>query len=249
MKESACEYHEHNSYINNDNELIISNSKLSIKNSEKFDDLCRKLTLTDVDQALFTLKINSNSSRKRKISSDNETSTILLEEEYDCCRLLRSNPSFGSFLPLARRGRSLFSARPHHLLCSNCTKIKHQQELHILQNEKQKFPANHAFQITINLDLSSEEQIALNNHQYQSSQTLVWNINTSDRNTIDLSYDTGSLNDNEKRILLDETIKKLQMILNNRSTTLTENIHDNPDFTNRILKTTINILSSSQNSI
>ncbi|CAF5170456.1 unnamed protein product, partial [Rotaria sp. Silwood1] len=73
MKESACEYNEHNSYINYDNELIISNS-------EKFDDLCRKLTLTDVDQALFTLKINSNSSQKRKISSDNSTSTILLEQ-------------------------------------------------------------------------------------------------------------------------------------------------------------------------
>ncbi|CAF4739395.1 unnamed protein product, partial [Rotaria sp. Silwood1] len=169
---------------------------------------------------------------------------------YDCCRLLRSNTSSRSFLPLARRGRSLFSARPHHLLCTNCTKIKHQQQLDILQNQQQKISSNHTFQITINLDLSSQEQIALNNQQYQSSQTLVWNINTSDRNTIDLTYDTGSLNDHEKKILLDETIQKLQMILNNQSTTtLTENNHDNPEFTNRILKTTINILSSSQNSI
>ncbi|CAF0975716.1 unnamed protein product [Rotaria sordida] len=246
MKESACECNEDNSYINYDDELIISKSELSIKNSEKFDDLCRKLTSTDVDQALFTLKINPNASPQQTISSDNEISTMLYEQEYDCCRLLRSNTSSRSFLPLARRGRSFFSTRSHRLLCSNCTKIKHQQELDILQNSQEKFHSNHTYQITINLDLSSDEQLALNNHQYQSSQTLVWNINTSNRNLIDISYDTGSLSDNEKKILLDETIKKLQMILNNRSTTLMEN---NPELTYRILQTTINILSSSQNSI
>jgi len=80
---------------------------------------------------------------------------------------------------------------------------------------------------------------------------LVWKINTSDGNTIDLSYDTNSLNENEKKILLEETIKKLQIVLNNRppSSTTVNHDQDNIEFTYRTLQTTINILSSSQNSI
>jgi len=86
--------------------------------------------------------------------------------------------------------------------------------------------------------------MALNNHQYQSTQMLVWKINKSNENTIDLSYDTNSLNENEKKILLEETIKKLQIIVNNRPTTT-----DHDQFTYHTIQTTINILSSSLNSL
>jgi hypothetical protein len=78
---------------------------------------------------------------------------------------------------------------------------------------------------------------------------LVWKINTLDGHTIDLSYDTNSLNENEKKILLEETIKKLQIVLNNRPTTTVNHDQDNIEFTYRTLQTTINILSSSQNSV
>ena len=74
---------------------------------------------------------------------------------------------------------------------------------------------------------------------------LIWKLDRRNENTIDLSYDTGSLSENEKKNLLDETIKKLQVILNNHSTIITDNI----DFTYRTLQTTINILSSSHNSV
>jgi len=77
---------------------------------------------------------------------------------------------------------------------------------------------------------------------------LVWKINTLDGHTIDLSYDKNSLNENEKKILLEETIKKLQIVLNNRPTTVNSD-QDNIEFTYRTLQTTINILSSSQNSV
>jgi hypothetical protein len=144
-------------------------------------------------------------------------------------------------LPLARRSRPHFSTRCHRFLCSNCTEIKRQQKLDMLQN--------HIYQTTINLNVSSDEQIALNNQQYQSSQMLVWKINSTNENTLNLSYDTGSLSENEKKNLLDETIKKLQVILNNRSTIITDHNQDNIEFTYRTLQTTINILSSSHNSI
>jgi hypothetical protein len=120
--------------------------------------------------------------------------------------------------------------------------------MHILKNE-QTMNSNHIFHITINLGISTDEHIALNNHQYKSSQMLVWKINSSDGNTIDLSYDTDSLTENEKKILLEETIKKLQVVLNHRSTTVPDTNQDNNEFTYRTLQTTINILSSSHNSI
>jgi hypothetical protein len=173
---------------------------------------------------------------------------ILFSIECDCCRLRRSDISSRLLLPLARRGRPHFSTRSHRLLCSNCTEIKRQQQMHILKNE-QPINSNHIFHITINLGISTDEPIALNNHQYKSSQMLVWKINSSDGNTIDLSYDTDSLTENEKKILLEETIKKLQVVLNHRSTTVPDTNQDNNEFTYRTLQTTINILSSSHNSI
>ena len=164
--------------------------------------------------------------------------------ECNCCRLLRTNPSSRLLLPLARRGRPHLSSRSSHLLCLKCQKIKHQQEIDILKTEE-NFQRKNLYQTIINFDLSTEEQLALNNHQYQSAQMLVWKINNC--NTIDFSYDINSLNDNEKKILLDDTIKKLQIILNNRSITTTTTT-DHMDFTYRTLQTTINILSSSLSS-
>ncbi len=141
-------------------------------------------------------------------------------------------------LPLARRGRPHIPTRSHRLLCPNCTEIKRQQQIDILQTQE-KYQSNHLYETIINFDISPEEQIALNNHQYQPSQMLVWKINTSD-----VSYDRNSLTENEKKILLEETIKKLQIILNNQPT-IRDHDQDNFEFTYRTLQTTINILSSS----
>lgn len=199
-------------------------------------DLCRELTSFDVDRALYPLKINERSTKQGKNIFQRKKSMICFSIECDCCRFLRAHSS----LPLARRGRPHISSRSHRLLCSNCTKIKRQQQIDILKTQE-KYPSNSIYQTLINFNISSEEQLALNNHQYQSSQMLVWKI---DGNTIDVSYDTDSLTENDKKILLDETIKKLQIILNNHPT-----IHDqdNFEFTYRTLQTAINILSSSHN--
>ena len=163
----------------------------------------------------------------------------------DCCRL-RSNLSARSFLPLARRGRPHFPSRSQRSLCANCTEIKRQQQLDIVQNHP-KHHSNQVFQITINLSLSPDEQNALSNDDYQAGQMLAWKINTSDGNTIDLSYDTNSLNESEKKTLIEETIRKLQVILNSRSSTIADTNTDHIDFTYRTLQRTLNILSSSSN--
>ncbi|UJR22943.1 hypothetical protein I4U23_025970 [Adineta vaga] len=215
-----------------------STMELNNENDDKFDDLYRELTFTDVNQALYTLKINQTSCENH---SNIELLTILHKQERDCCCLLRSNPSSGSFLPLARRGRPHFSSRSHRSLCTKCTEIKHQQQLDIVKNSQ----TNQIFQITINLSLSSDEQNALNDNQYHSNHMLVWKINTSDGNMTDLSCDTDSLNETEKKFLIEETIRKLQTILNSRSTTIADTNANHIDFTYRTLQTTLNILSSS----
>jgi len=61
-------------------ELSILDMELTIESSEEFDILCRELTSTDVDQALYTLKVNQKPSRKSTISSDNESLTVLHKE-------------------------------------------------------------------------------------------------------------------------------------------------------------------------
>jgi hypothetical protein len=106
--------------------------------------------------------------------------------------------------------------------------------------------------------INDNEKTHLNNSEYDSSQMLVWKINTSNNhhhqtNTIDVSYDTGSLTQNEKKILLQEAVQKLQVVLNNRSTSTTTSIPDSDldkiEFTYRALQTTVNILSSSLDSL
>jgi hypothetical protein len=105
--------------------------------------------------------------------------------------------------------------------------------------------------------INNNEQIHLNNSQYESSEMVVWKMNTSDHpnqtNTIDVSYDTGSLTTNEKKILLQEAVQKLQIVLNSRSTTTTTSISasdlDQIEFTYRALQTTVNILSASLDSL
>ncbi|CAF1538336.1 unnamed protein product [Rotaria magnacalcarata] len=80
MKGSTKEYVKQDSFTNYDDEFTISGQQSSIKNFEKSDDSCRKLTLMDVDQALYTLKIHSSSSRKRTLSSDDTTSTRVFKQ-------------------------------------------------------------------------------------------------------------------------------------------------------------------------
>ena len=105
--------------------------------------------------------------------------------------------------------------------------------------------------------INNNEQIHLNNSQYESSEMVVWKVNTSDNpnqtNTIDVAYDTGALTTNEKKILLQEAVQKLQIVLNNRSTSITTSIPDSDldkiEFTYRALQTTVNILSASLDSL
>jgi hypothetical protein len=103
---------------------------------------------------------------------------------------------------------------------------------------------------------NDHEKLHLNNSEYESVQMLVWKINTSDHqnqsNAIDVSYDTGSLTDDERKTLLKEAVQKLQIVLNNRSTsttTIPDSDLDQIEFTYRALQTTVNILSSSFDSL
>jgi len=176
---------------------------------------------------------------------------------------------------LARRGRPHHSSRTRHVLCKNCLKIKRKQENDILKKSSLHSESN-IFETITDLTQTSEnenkhqmivkdipheiefslinknEQIHLNNSEYESSQMLVWNMNTSDNpNQIDVSYDTGSLTDNEKKILLQEAIEKLQIVLSHRSTStsIPDSDLDQIEFTYRALQTTVNILSSSLDSL
>ena len=99
-----------------------------------------------------------------------------------------------------------------------------------------------------------------NNSEYESAQMLVWKIDPSDSqnqtNTINAPHDTGSLSDNEKKILLQEAVQKLQLVLSNRSTSTTTTTTSIPDsdleqieFTYQALQTTVDILSSLLNSL
>jgi hypothetical protein len=104
--------------------------------------------------------------------------------------------------------------------------------------------------------INPNEKLHLNNSEYDSAQMLVWKINTTDNhnqtNSIDSSYDTGSLQDNEKKVLLQEAVQKLQIVLSNRSTstaTIPDSDLDKIEFTYRALQTTVNILSSSLDSL
>ncbi|CAF1355826.1 unnamed protein product [Adineta ricciae] len=214
--------------------------------NDENDGFCRQLTLTDVDRALYALQVNPVLVEKHSNSSfSSESSTISnKQEECGCCRLRQSNNSSRSFLPLARRGRPYFSSRSRRSLCTNCTEIKRQQQLNILPALFQ-LHSNQTFQLTINMNLSSDEQNALNDNQYLSSHVLVWNISSSDGNSsVHLTCDTDSLGESEKKALIHETVRKLRLILTNRSTTNTDQF----EFTYQTLQTALNILSSSSHS-
>jgi hypothetical protein len=194
--------------------------------------------------------------------------------ECNCCRLVRSDKSSRLLLPLARRGRPHLPSRSHGFLCKNCSNIKRKQQNDILQRQQEynneRNSQNDLNQISkhqmIEQDIPHEiefslinenEKNHLNNAEYNSAEMLVWKVNTSDNhnqsNTIDASYDTGSLTNNEKKILLQEAVQKLQIVLSNRSTSTTTTIPDSDldkiEFTYRALQTTVNILSSSLDSL
>lgn len=192
-----------------------------------------------------------------------------------CCHLVRSDKSSRSLLPLARRGRPHHPSRIRHVLCKNCLKIKRKQENDILKTQNLSSESNIFDTITdlnqpsddetkhqmIGKDIPHEiefslmnknDQTHLNHSEYESSEMLVWKMNTSDNpNQIDLTCDTGSLTNNEKKILLQEAIEKLQIVLSNRSTStsIPDSDLDQIEFTYRALQTTVNILSSSLDSL
>ena len=100
--------------------------------------------------------------------------------------------------------------------------------------------------------INPQDQIDFNPSEYDSSEMIVWKMNTtSPNNTVDIAYDTGSLTNDEKRILLHDAVEKLQIVLRNRptSSSLPENDFDQIEFTYRALQTTVDILSSSLNAI
>ncbi|CAF1197621.1 unnamed protein product [Adineta ricciae] len=190
-----------------------------------------------------------------------------------CCRLVRTDRSSRLILPLARRGRPYLPGRSQRLLCKTCSSIKRAQQREILQQER-----NYSEQSTANIfntindldqssgaDISHEiefsltdkdNNIHLNQTEYEPAQMLIWKMSPSDHRTITLN-DTGCLNDNEKKVLLQEAIAKLRIVLNNRSTTgaatttatIPQNDLDQIEFTYRALQTTVNILSPSLDSL
>lgn len=82
---------------------------------------------------------------------------------------------------------------------------------------------------------------------------LIWNLNTSENhsqtNSHHRSFDTGSLTNHEQKILLKEAVEKLRIILNNRSISVSNHEQDQIEFTYRALQTTVNILSSTLDSL
>ncbi|CAF2310798.1 unnamed protein product [Rotaria sp. Silwood2] len=300
MKTTTSEYNEKTPIFTslnekaNDDKLSVSDLKESIEGCKKKsnDSICPILTLTDIIQALNTIEIRQNLSRKRTNSSDSDISPMSPEQktqstiEYNCCRLVHPDKSSRLLLPLARRGRPHVSSRSPRLLCKNCFKIKQKQQNDILQKQNKNYHDDETNSINIfdtitDLDktieqenqhqmmiqdipheiefslMNDNEKNDANNSEYESAQMLVWKINTSDNhnqtNTIDAAYDTGSLTNNEKKNLLQEAIQKLQIVLGNRSSSTTTTIPDidldKIEFTYRALQTTVNILSSSLDSL
>ncbi|CAF0723826.1 unnamed protein product [Rotaria sp. Silwood1] len=300
MKTTTSEFNEKTSLFttltekDDDDKLSVFDLQKTIEccENKSNDSICPILTLPDIIQALNTIEIHQNLSRKRTRSSDSDSSAMLHEQkiqstiEYNCCRLVRPDQSSRLLLPLARRGRPHISSRSPRFLCENCLKIKGQQQNAILQ-KKQKIHHHdetnsmNIFDTITDLDktieqenkhqmmiedfpheiefslINDDENIHTNHSEYESAQMLVWKINTPDNhnqtNTIDASYDTGSLTNNEKKNLLQEAIQKLQIVLSNRSTAATTTIPDidldKIEFTYRALQTTVNILSSSLDSL
>ncbi|CAF0775760.1 unnamed protein product [Adineta ricciae] len=191
-----------------------------------------------------------------------------------CCRLVRTDRSSRLILPLARRGRPYHPDRSQRLLCKTCSSIKHAQQREILQRQRNPSEQSTAniFNTISDLDRPSgtdisheiefsladkDDNIHLNQNEYEPAQMLIWKMSPSDHRTITLD-DTGCLNDNEKKVLLQEAIAKLRFVLNNRSAagaaatttaTISQNDLDQIEFTYRALQTTVNILSPSLDSL
>lgn len=179
---------------------------------------------------------------------------------------------------MARRGRPHILSRSLDLLCENCSSIKQQQEKDILKTNQHFKPdiethTTNIFETITDLNKETKDQMMIedipheiefslisdndknhsNSSEYESAETLVWQINTSDNHnqayTINRSHETGSLTDNEKKKLIQEAIQKLQIVLSNRSPSTTTTIPDSDldkiEFTYRALQTTVCILSSS----
>ncbi|CAF3550539.1 unnamed protein product [Rotaria socialis] len=316
MKVSTSEFNEKPSIftalneINDDDSLNGSDVKQSITrcSDDSNNTACRLLTLVDIHQALNTIEIRQQLSRKRANSSDRDISAMSSEQttqstcEYNCCRLVHSDKSSRLLLPLARRGRAHhIPSRSTSLLCKNCVKIKQEQQNSILQKYQQIDNDNddddhekesmNIFDSITNTDkpmeqenkhqmitrdipheiefslINDDEKNNTDNSEYESARMLIWKINTSNNhnqtNAIDASYDTGSLTNNEKKKLLQEAIRKLHIVLSNRSTspstttttatttttTIPDTDLDEIEFTYRALQTTVNILSSSLESL
>ncbi|CAF1939862.1 unnamed protein product [Rotaria magnacalcarata] len=294
--------------VNDDDSLNDSGVKQSITccSDGSNNTTCRFLTLTDIHQALNTIEIRQELSRKRANSPDRDISAMTTEQttqstcEYNCCRLVHSDKSSRLLLPLARRGRAhRMPSRSTSLLCKNCAKIKQDQQNSILQKYQQinadddddekesmnifdsitdtdkPMEQENKHKMTIR-DIPHEIEFSLinddeknhtDNSEYESARMLIWKINTSNNhnqtNAIEASYDTGSLTNNEKKNLLQEAIQKLHIVLSNRSTspspppppttttttTIPDTDLDEIEFTYRALQTTVNILSSSLESL
>lgn len=199
------------------------------------DEICRELTLTDVQKALcpltqcsgrLMLKLNDIEHRMICFPIVDICSII---DKSSCCALVRlDRHSSRLLLPLARRSRTDFSQHPSMNLCSTCHRIREEQYVHL--RRELEFPL-----------ISTDEQIRLTTDATYSStpEMLVWNLNNVDSSIV---YDTGSLTDEEKKTLLRQTLAKLQLMLLNQSSTYND---DHQRTICRTLQRTIEILSSS----
>ncbi|CAF1172631.1 unnamed protein product [Didymodactylos carnosus] len=103
---------------------------------------------------------------------------------------------------------------------------------------------------TINGDLPTEIEFMLNEtksmdmNDYQSAQMLIWKLNVS--GDVDLSYDTSSspLTDDEKRVLVDEAVKKLNVALSSHKIPLDGVDVDAVNLTYAALNKTLQTLSA-----
>ena len=169
----------------------------------------------------------------------------------NCCRLVRLDKSSRLLLPLARRSRPLALSRCRRNLCQNCFHIKQKQtddlrNLFVQENENLR----HEIEFSL-INQHEHEQ-----SEYESAGMLLWNLNTSenrsqtDSHHHDQSFDdTGSLTNHEKKILLEEAVEKLRIVLNHRSTSPSNSEQDQIEFTYLALQTTVNILSSTLESL
>lgn len=147
-----------------------------------------------------------------------------------CCALLRlDRHSSRLLLPLARRSRTDFSQHPSVSLCSKCHQIKEQQFLHL--RRELDFPL---------ISVDEQSRFTTDANYSPTAEKLVWNLNSADPSFI---HDTGSLTEDEKKALLQQTLKTLQQILLDQSSSITDDDHQS--MLCHTLRRTIETLSSS----